>query len=54
MPTYSVLNLAGTYNINDNVTIGANISNFLEDTHWESFGGDIIERRALGYVTFNW
>ncbi len=54
VPTYSVLNLAGNYEITDNVTIGANISNFLEDTHWESFGGDIIERRALGYVTFNW
>ncbi len=54
VPTYSVLNLAGSYNINDNVTIGANISNFLEDDHWESFGGDIIERRALGYVTFTW
>ena len=54
VPSYSVLNLSGTYNVSDNITLGVNVSNFLEDAHWESFGGDIIERRALGYVTFNW
>lgn len=54
VPTYSVLNLGGNYKLNDNVSLGLNVSNFLEDDHWESFGGDIIERRALGYVTFNW
>ena len=54
VPTYAILNLSGSYDVNDNVTIGVNISNFLEDRHHESFGGDIIDRRALGYVTFNW
>ena len=54
VPTYSVLNLSGSYEVTENVSFGVNISNFLEDKHWESFGGDIIERRALGYVTVNW
>ena len=54
VPSYSVVNLSGNYNINDNVTVGLNVSNLLEDEHWESFGGDILERRALGYVTFDW
>ena len=25
-----------------------------DDEHCESFGGDLLERRALGSVTFNW
>ncbi len=54
VPSYSVVNLSGTYNVNDNIGVGLNVSNLLEDKHWESFGGDILERRALGYVTFNW
>ena len=54
VPSYSVLNLSGNYKVNDKVTVGLNVSNFLEDDHWESFGGDIIERRALGYVSLTW
>ena len=54
VPSYSVLNLAGSYTVNEHLSFGVNISNFLEDAHWESFGGDIIDRRALGYVTVSW
>ena len=54
VPSYSVVNLSGNYNLNERVTLGLNVSNLLEDEHWESFGGDIIERRALGYVAFKW
>ncbi len=54
VPSYSVVNLNGSYNINERVTIGLNVSNVFEDKHWESFGGDILERRALGYVAFSW
>jgi len=50
--SYSVVNLSGYYDINENITVGANISNAFDDEHYESFGGDLLNRRALGYVTF--
>ena len=31
-----------------------NVANVLDEEHWESFGGDILGRRALGSVTFSW
>ena len=52
--SYSVVNLSGDYQVNDQVTIGVNVSNLLDDEHYESFGGDLLGRRALGYVRFNW
>ena len=42
------------YLINDNWRFGINVANAFDDEHWESFGGDIIERRALGNITFTW
>ena len=26
----------------------------LDDQHWETFGGDIMGRRALGFMTLSW
>jgi hypothetical protein len=36
------------------ITIGVNASNVFDHEHWESFGGDIIGSRALGYVSLTW
>ena len=54
VPSYNVVDLAGNYHLSDSVTIGSHISNVLDDEHWEAFGGDLISRRALGYVAFSW
>jgi iron complex outermembrane receptor protein len=51
---YSVVNLGGNFRINDNFAVGADVSNLLDEEHWEAFGGDIIGRRALAFVTVNW
>ncbi|HEX7153976.1 MAG TPA: TonB-dependent receptor [Thermoanaerobaculia bacterium] len=51
---YSVVNLGGNFRLTDNVAIGAEISNLLDEEHWEAFGGDILGRRALGFVTLKW
>ena len=32
----------------------ANASNAFGHEHWESFGGDIIDSRALGWVSMTW
>ncbi|MDH3744808.1 MAG: TonB-dependent receptor [Acidobacteriota bacterium] len=54
VPSYEVVNLSADYLANDQVTVGLNISNLLDDDHYESFGGDLVGRRGIGYVRFNW
>lgn len=53
VPSYDVLNLNGSYRFGD-FTFGVNISNLTDNEHWESFGGDILQRRALGYLSYQW
>jgi outer membrane receptor protein involved in Fe transport len=36
------------------VTLGLNVANLFDDKHWETFGGDILRRRALGSLQFKW
>jgi outer membrane receptor for ferrienterochelin and colicins len=54
VPGYSVVNLSGRYQINDRFAVGTEINNLLDDEHWEAFGGDILHRRALGFVSIGW
>lgn len=52
--SYSTVDLVANYTLNDHWSIGINVANALDDEHWESFGGDLLGRRALGNVTFKW
>lgn len=52
VPEYEVVNVNGNYNFNERFSLGINVSNALDDEHYESFGGDLVARRALGTVTF--
>ena len=52
--SYSSVDLNANYGFGDHWKIGLNIANLLDDGHWQSFGGDILARRALGHVTFLW
>lgn len=54
VPQYDVVNIAANYSINDNIGFGVDISNALDNEHYEAFGGDILSRRALGFVTLSW
>ncbi len=54
VPSYDVVNLSGNYRISDRFSVGADVSNALDNEHWETFGGDILHRRAVGFVTVNW
>lgn len=54
VPEYEVINLSGAYRINNNLGVGVDVSNALDDEHWEAFGGDLLQRRALGFVTYSW
>jgi iron complex outermembrane receptor protein len=52
--SYETFDLVGNYHLSDNWTVGVNVANLFDDEHWESFGGDILARRALGYVSYGW
>ncbi|HEY5610088.1 MAG TPA: TonB-dependent receptor, partial [Thermoanaerobaculia bacterium] len=54
IPQYDVLNLSANYHVTNDIVVGANISNVADDEHHEAFGGDLIGRRALGYISFSW
>ncbi len=48
---YTLLNLAASYKLTPNYTIGLNISNLLDREHYQIFGGSFIKRRALVTMT---
>ena len=54
IPQYSVINLSANFKVTDFLGIGADVSNATDDEHWESFGGDLMGRRALGFVSLSW
>ncbi len=54
IPQYSVINVGANYKINDMLGFGVDVSNALDDEHYESFGGDLMSRRALGFVSVAW
>ncbi len=54
VPSYDLVDVGLLFKINDNWQVGVDVSNLLDDEHWESFGGDLVSRRALGWVSFGW
>lgn len=54
IPQYDVVNVAANFRITPMFGVGADISNIFDDEHWEAFGGDLMSRRALGFVSINW
>jgi len=54
VPQFDVVNLSANYRITNTFGLGMDVSNALDNEHWESFGGDLMGRRALGFVSVNW
>ncbi len=54
VPSYEVVNLVAGYELADGWEIGLNVSNLLDDEHWEVFSGDLLGRRALAHVKHSW
>ena len=51
---YTTVDIGANYNFNERVSIGINIANAFDEEHWQSFGGDLLGRRALANVRFGW
>jgi outer membrane receptor protein involved in Fe transport len=54
VPQYDLVNVSGNYQLTNRFGLGVDISNLLDDEHYEAFGGDLMSRRALGFVSVNW
>jgi outer membrane receptor for ferrienterochelin and colicins len=54
VPSYDLFDLSASYRFTDHVAFGLDVSNVLDDEHYQSFGGDLLSRRALAHVTLNW
>jgi iron complex outermembrane receptor protein len=53
VPQYDVVNVSARYNFG-RFGVGAEVTNALDDEHFETFGGDILQRRALAFITVGW
>jgi len=54
VPDYSTYDLAGSFRINKWMGVGGNVANLRDSVHRQTFGGDLIRRRALAYLTLAW
>ncbi len=52
--SYTTFDLNANYRFGDGWTLGLNVANVLDDEHWESFGGDLLGRRALASIAYDW
>jgi outer membrane receptor protein involved in Fe transport len=54
VPSYGVADLQGLYALTAAVRIGVDVSNVFARSHYELFGGDLLERRAVASVEYSW
>jgi outer membrane receptor for ferrienterochelin and colicins len=54
VPSYEVVDVTARYRITDNWETGLYIYNVLDNSHYETFGGDLLRRRALAHVGYHW
>lgn len=52
--SYTTIDLNANYQIDESWTFGIAVANLLDDEHYQSFGGDLLARRALANVTYRW
>lgn len=54
VPSYGVADLNASVTASRHWQLGVNVSNLLDNRHYEMFGGDLLGRRALVHPTFSW
>jgi iron complex outermembrane receptor protein len=52
--SYTTVDVVANYLFADHWKVGLNVANLFDNEHWESFGGDLLGRRALGSITYQW
>jgi outer membrane receptor protein involved in Fe transport len=52
--TYTTADASANYRLTPQVTVGVHAANVFDHRHWQSFGGDLLRRRILGTVRYEW
>lgn len=54
VPAYTVVDLSWNTELKAGWRAGVDVTNLLDDEHYEIFGGDLLRRRALLHLTYDW
>jgi outer membrane receptor protein involved in Fe transport len=54
VPGYAVVDVQGSVKLTSRLRAGVDVSNLLDNDHYEMFGGDLLGRRALAHLTVGW
>lgn len=54
VPSYEVVDLTLSARLGRGWHAGASVANLLDDRHFEIFGGDLLGRRALAHLAYEW
>ena len=54
VPDYYTFDVGASYAFNDLIRLGVNLANANDNVHRQTFGGDLLHRRALMHLTFTW
>jgi len=49
-----VVDLGLSYRISDSLEVGVDVSNLFDEEQFQTFGGDLVTRRALGHIAYSW
>lgn len=53
VPAFAVMDVNARYDLTKHVSLGATVSNALDNRHYEAFGADLIRRLALTYAAIS-
>ncbi|MEO8503313.1 MAG: TonB-dependent receptor [Acidobacteriota bacterium] len=54
VPSYSTADLHGRVHLGRHIGLSVDVANLFDKRHWETFGGDLMGRRALGSLDLSW
>ena len=54
VPAFDTLTLSVGFLPTPSWRIGVDVENLLDDAHYQQFGGDVLRRRAVGFVARDW
>jgi outer membrane receptor protein involved in Fe transport len=52
--SYNLADLTANVYFGEGFSLGLNISNLLDNKHYQSFGGDILSRHAVATFSYRW
>ncbi|MCK4820413.1 TonB-dependent receptor [bacterium] len=52
--SYNLVDLTSNFHFGGGITIGITVNNLLDKNHYQSFGGDLLHRRAVAAISYSW